>query len=238
MSDTALATVQEIIERSLFEAIRVELVDKLYLPDIADNVTYPNTQIGWDKWKADIKTIADGAKGFAIEIFSGGSSESRGIEKIPRIVMDSGNFLSGALGGDPRKYFLDQGIGEPYKALVTPPQTVDFYINFHLISNTIAQSRILNSLLALAIPRRGYLPWYNSLSNLFFIRYLNYFDQSDIQQGIIEHVYAYEIPDAWDREDIELAGTIAKISEITLNINLQKYMDGSWGYDSDPMVIT
>lgn len=235
MSATALSIVQEVIERSLFEAIRLELVDKGYLPNITNTTLYPNTQVGWDKWETDIATIAAGAKGFAIELFSGGSSESRGMKKVPRIVMDSGNFLPGALGGDPQKYFLDND--ENYKALVTPPQTVDFYLNFHLISNTLAQARILNAILALAIPRRGYVPWYNITTNSFFIRYLNYFDQSDIQQGIIEHVYAYEIADAWDREDIELANVIAKIQQIEVNYNLQKYIDGSWGSDAGTLIV-
>lgn len=236
MSATALTTIQEIIERSLFETIRLELVDKGYLPNIVDTVTYPDNEIGWAQWEADIKTIADGVKGFAIELFSGGSSEAKGVKKIPRIVIDSGNFLPGALGGDPRRVFEDQGTD--YKGLKTPPQTVDFYINFHLVSDSIAQTRILNAIMALAIPRRGYITWYNDATKSFFARYLNYYDQGDESKGITEHVYAYEIPDAWDREDVEIYANIAKIGEITLNTNIQKYMDRTWGHDSDPLVIT
>lgn len=236
MSVTALTSIQSIIERSLFEIIRKELVDKLYLPDIADTDTYPDNEIGWAKWEADIKAIANGAKGFAIELFSVGNNEAKGIKKVPRIVIDSGNFLPGALGGDPRRYFEDQG--NNYKALITPPQTVDFYVNFHLVSSSAVQARILNSILALAIPRRGYIVWYNDATKSFFARYLNYYDQGDKSVGVDECVYAYEIPDAWDREDVEVYATIAKTSEITLNINVQKYMSGEWGHDSNPLVIT
>jgi len=235
MSATVLTNVQEIIERSLFEVIRLELVDKLYLPDVSDTGTYPDNATGWAKWETDIKTIV-GAKGFAIELFSVGNNEAKGMKKVPRIVIESGNFLPGALGGDPQRYFEDQG--DDYKALVTPPQTVDFYINFHLISKDIVQGRILNAILALSIPRRGYIPWYNDGTKSFFARYLNYYDQGDESLGINEYVYAYEIPDAWDREDVEAYATIAKMTEITLNINVQKYMSGEWGSDSDPLVIT
>jgi len=235
MSITVLTNIQEIIERSLFEAVRLELVAKEYLPDIANTDTYPDTVPGWALWKAAIVTIVT-AKGFAIELFSGASNETRGVKKVPRIVIDSGNFLPGALGGDPRRFFNDKTTH--YGALVTPPQTVDFYVNFHLISNSIAQSRILNAVMALAIPRRGYLPWYNDATKTFFVRYLNYYDQSNTGEGIIEHVYAYEIPDAWDREDVEVYATIAKISKITLNTNIQKYMNGIWGVDSNELVIT
>jgi hypothetical protein len=235
MSATALTSIQEIIERSLFEIIRLEIVDKGYLPDVADTGTYPDTDPGWTQWETDISAIVT-SMGFAIELFSGGNPEAKGIMKLPRIVLNPGNFLPGALGGDPRRFFEDKTTH--YQALVTPPQTVDFYLNFHLISETIAQARILNAILALAVPRRGYIPWYNDGTKTFFARYLNYYDQSDTDQGVIEHVYAYEVPDAWDREDVESYATIAKINEITLNTNLQKYMDRTWGHDSDPLVVT
>jgi len=235
MSATVLTTIQEIIERSLFYAIIDEIVDKEYFPDIRDDTTYPDTPQG----KIDFDTAVQAvivSMGYAIEIFSGASNESRGLKKVPRIVIDSGNFLPGALGGDPRRFFEDQG--DDYKALVTPSQTVDFYVNFHLISGSIKQSRILNAIIALAVPRRGYIPWYNDETKTFFAHYLNYYDQSNEDEGIIEHVYAYEIPDAWDREDGEVYATIAKMTEITLNTNVQKYMDRTWGHDSTPLVIT
>jgi len=235
MSTTLLSDIQTIIERSLFEAIRLELVAKEYLPDISDTITYPDTQVGWTAWEAAIKAVVT-AKGFAIELFSTGSPEGKGIKKVPRIVINSGNFLPGALGGDPRRFFSDETTH--HKSLVTPPQTTDFYVNFHLVSNSTAEARVLNALLALSIPRRGYLSWYNDSTEKFFTRYLNYYDQGNVDEGVIEHVYAYEIPDAWDREDIEVDVSIAKMTEITLNTNVQKYMDRVWGYDSDPLVIT
>lgn len=234
MSATALSTVQSLIERSLFEALRSELIDKLYLPDVADTTAYPNNQVGFDAWKAAVSAVVT-AKGFAIEIFSEGSNQAKGVKKVPRIVMNVGSFLPGALGGDPQRYFFNNGTS--YKALVTPPQTVDFYVNFHLVSNTVEQERILNSILALAVPRRGYIPWYSDETKTFFARYLNYFDGDNLGEGLIEKVYAYEIPDCWDMEDREVEAIVAKMTEITLNTNVQKYMDGSWGYDSDPLVI-
>lgn len=234
MSDTALSSIQEIIERSIFEIIRLEIVDKGYLPDIADTGTYPDTDSGHAQWETDINAIV-ASKGFAIELFGAGNSQAKGTKKVPRMVIESGNFLPGALGGDPRRYFSDQG-GD-YQALVTPLQTVDFYLNFCLVSNTAAQSRILNAILALTIKRRGYIPWYSDGVKTFFARYLNYYDRNDEDKGIIEHVYAYEIPDAWDHEDVEVYASIAKLNELTFNINIQKYEDGSWGHDATSMVI-
>ena len=234
-----LSNIQEIIERSIFEKIRLLLVDQGYLPDIAaidefDNPIYPDTEEGWTQWETDIKNIVT-TKGFAIELFNGGTSDARGVKKVPRIVMDPGNFLPGALGGDPRKFFKDQGTH--FEALVTPPQTVDFYLNMCLVSNNIVQNRILNSVLGLALSRRGYVNWYNDSTKTFFIRYLNFYDNTTTRDNVIEHVYAYEIPDAWDREDLQVYAEVAKIEEITLETNVQKYMDGTWGYNTDPLVI-
>jgi len=232
MSATPLSDIQTVIERSLFEHIRLELVDKGYLPDVTD---YPNTQVGYDDYNQAITDISNGTNGFAIELFNESENTSRGMKKVPRIVMNTGNFLPGALGGDPSPYFSDQG--SIYTSKVTPPQTVDFFINFHLISNTVAQQRILNAILALAVPRRGYIPWYSDSDKTFFIRYLNYYDGDDQAEGILEKVYAYEIPDCWDSEDRDLVENVAKINRITLQPNVQKYMDGTWGQDTDPLVV-
>jgi hypothetical protein len=240
MSTTPLSNIQEVIERSLFESIRQEVVDKGYLPDISDTVTYPDTAVGWAQWESDIENIVS-SMGFSIEVYSVGSNENKGIKKVPRIVIESGNFLPGALGGDPRRFFED--VTSHWDAKVTPPQTTDFYINFCIVGNTAAQIRVLNAIMSLAIPRRGYIPWYNDSTKSFFARFLNYYDRTDEDEGIIEHVYAYEIPDAWDSDDSEFNSvvtgdnTIAKIGEITLNINIQKYMDRTWGYDSSELVV-
>jgi len=223
MSTIALSTTQEIIERSIFEVIRKELVDKGYLPDIT---LYDDTEIGHTAYNEAISAIVV-IKGFAIELFNEGSNLAKGVKKVPRIVINTGNFLPGALGGDPRKYFTNQGL--TYKSSVTPPQTVDFFINFHLVSNKVEQERILNSLVALSVQRRGYIPFYNDINQTFFCRYLNFFNIDDMEEGLIEKVYAYEITDCWDTEDRVIDVAIAKMTEITLHPNIMKYIEGNWG---------
>lgn len=231
MSATALSTVQELIENSLFEVLRLELVDKLFLPDIT---LYTNDAAGQLSWETDLKTIADG--GTAIEVISETANDKLDVKKAPRIVMSSGSFLPGALGGDPAKYFVDNG--GSFSALVTPDQVTNFYINFHLLSNNTKDERLLNAILALCIPKRGYVPFWSDATERFFVKYLNYYDGPGNIDGAIEKIYAYEIQDVWDREDIEIDAVVAKMTEITLNINIQKYLDGSWGYDTDPLVVT
>jgi hypothetical protein len=230
MSSTALSNVQEIIERSLFEVIREELVDKGYIPNIT---LFPDTEQGYADYNIAISAIVT-TKGFAIELFNEGSNLAKGIKKVPRIVINTGNFLPGALGGDPQRFYLDQG--QSYQSLVTPPQTVDFFVNVHLVSGTVEQERILNSLIALAIQRRGYVPFYDGTSNTFFCRYLNFYHIDDQDTGLMEKVYAYQVSDCWDTEDRVINSNIAKITQINLHPNVMKYIDGTWGETPVPSV--
>lgn len=232
MSLTALSTAQQVIERSIFEKIRLELVDKGYLPNIT---SYTNDAAGQIAYNSAIDTIVQ-TKGFAIELFSTGTNKAKQVKKVPRIVMKSGSFLPGALGGSPSRIYEDQGTS--YKALVTPPQTVDYYINFHLVSENIEQERVLAAILALSIQRRGYITRIDDATKSFFAKYLNYYDGDNVDEGITEKIYAYEIPDCWDTEDIVVEATVAKLAEITLETNVQKYYDGTWGSDAGDMIIT
>lgn len=236
MSDIALSTLQENLERSLFETIRLELIDKGYLPDITDTVRYSQDSSGWANWKTDLEAIKD-SMGFFIELYGTGTGESKGEKSTPRIVIESDNFLPGALGGDSTKGFIWNEANNNYDVYITPPQSVDFYINFRLAANSIKQLRILNSILAISIPRRAYINFISDPTKSFFIRYLNYYQEDQESSGILEHIYAYEIPDCWDREDKSL-DNVPGINDITLNVNLQKYMDGSWGYYTDELKVT
>lgn len=232
MSEIPLSSVQEIIERTVFERIRQELVDKGYLPDVTD---YSDDQAGYSAYQLAQESIVS-SKGFSIDVFNTSSSFEKGIKKVPRIVINSGSFLPGDLGGAAGKQFFDQG--SFFKAGISPPQTSNFFLDISLVSANVIQERVLNSILAIAVPRRRYLPFYNNAEKSFFIRYLNYnVDDSDAHD-YLEKIYTYEIPDCWEHEEEITDDGIAKISEITMNVNIQKYMNGSWGSDSDPIVVS
>ena len=233
MSNIPLSNIQELIERTLFENIRQEVVDKGYLPDITQ---FENSEVGVILYNEAVEEIM-AKEGFVIDVFNENASFEHGIKKIPRIVINSGNFLPGDIGGDPLRFFEAQENGT-FTAMILPPQTVSFFINIQLISNHIKQERILNSLLALAVPRRRYLKWYNNPDKSFFIRHLNYWDIDDESHGIIEKVHAYEVPDCWDRNNEVVQQNIAKINQITLNTLLAKYKDGVITSDTGKLIIT
>lgn len=223
MSNIVLSNTQQLIERSIFEAIRLELVDKGYLPDIT---RYSNNTEGRLAYESAIQSIVS-TMGFAIELFNESSNTFKGVKKSPRIVINTGNFLPGDLGGDPQRFYVDNGT--TFDALVTPPQMVDFYLNIHLVSNTVQQERVLNSILALAVPRRAYIPWYTDKTQFIFCRNINFFNANNPDVGLIEKVYAYEIPDCWDSESRLVEQGVPKITDIALHPNVLKYIEGDWG---------
>ena len=206
---TPLSTIIQKVERSFFHAIRKQAVAKGYLPDIytflpdsdSNTVLYNNAITA-------IKVV----KGFAIEVFNTSNPQAKGIKKIPRIVLIPGSRLPGDLGGSPdRRYFIT---GDTYSAKIQPPQTVNFQFEVSLLSNTTQQSRILNSLVALALPKRGYIEFYDDPTNLLFIRQYTYRDYPITIEGIMEETYYYEAMDIFDTEDEVVKTNISKIEEI------------------------
>lgn len=226
--NTPLADIQEVIERSVFEAIRKQCVAKGYTPDIADTLTYPDTPAGYTQYQTDLQAIWSQVPPdptFPIEIFSNANNEYTGQKKAPRIVIVSQDFLPGALGGDSTRIYQRDTDSDPYTALVLPPQSADFHLNIHLVSQTVEQQRILNAILSNAIPRRGYIKRYTvagddlEFSGNLFIKNFGYVDVPGLYDGMMEKVFRYEVSDVWETECVE-DGTFAEIQEINVDINI------------------
>lgn len=228
MSITPLSTTEELIERSYFHSIRKELVDKGYLPDIDDTVTYPDTNAGYAAWKAAINTIVTN-KGFCIEVFNYASSESRGSKKVPRIVIQTTSAVPGTIGGDSTYYFRPSG-GQ-FNGVIRPPQTVDFFFNIHLLGMTAEQMRVMNAVIALALPRRGYIPFYDDPDYKFYIENTQSNSYDSARDNIMERILAYKSPDLYDRAEITALSNIAQINEIRIEPTVN-------GSDTDPIIVT
>jgi len=222
--NTPLADIQEVIERSVFESIRKHCVVKGYTPDIT---TYPNTSAGYTQYKADLEALWSSPLGFPIEIFNNQNNESLGQKQAPRIVIVSQDFLPGTLGGDSTRIYRRDTDSDPYTPLTRPPQTADFHLDIHLISQTAAQQRILNAMLSLAIPRRGYIKRYlvagddlEEHGNLFITNF-GYTNLAGLYDGLMEKVFRYQISDVYETECIEHE-PISPITEIDVDISLDE----------------
>jgi len=158
------------------------------------------------------------SKGFAIEVFSHSPADKKDQKKAPRIVLVPGSFLPGALGGGQITQFelKENGNFTPYKL---PPQTVDFFINIHLVSNSTRQARILHGIVALALPRRGYIPLRDDSTIKFHAENISYTPAEILVEGMKEDIYTYKISDIYDVAKIE-SSEVAKIEEITIETEL------------------
>ncbi|MAO08127.1 MAG: hypothetical protein CL596_05375 [Alteromonas sp.] len=220
----ALPITQQLIERSIFKAIKEIIVKEGYFPDV-DNYSIDNPEPAiaeseQKRLKHDVKIIA-AEKGYAVELFSNGTQEDRGQIKPPRIVIESESFLPGELGIDTTKTFEKKENGN-YKAIDNSflTQLSDYYFYIRLISNSVEQERVLNSIIISSIPRRGYLKWadqaiLNPHSNIM-IQYLSH-TETNWDQGIKEKSFRYEIKDIMEIGPKEIPGEIPAIKNLSIN---------------------
>lgn len=170
----------------------------------------------------NLLTIANNL-GFAIEVFGPSNSQAKYLKKIPRIVIITNQSLPGTLGGAPDRIYLPNNgdILSPdfFTAQVQPPQTVDITFDIHLVSNSSKQSRILHGILALSVPKRGYVPFYNDETKKIFVNQYSYRNITDTVEGIMEDIYMYKANDIFETNDTIIATNIKPITEIKVEID-------------------
>lgn len=224
-----LSNIEEALERSVFHLLRKQLVKYEFLPDVFDYDTEnQNDEIAETESKrfmSDLNIIRV-EKGFAIEIFNFANNQYYGTKNPPRIVVETESFLQGQLGLDTvDQYDLDPITGQ-FKVKKSVSMVSDFYFNVHLVANTVQQMRVLHGIMNEALPRRGYVPWYDKegLQPSFnlLIRYISMADYSFLPEGIIEKVYRYEIPDVHEIDDKLILKTVSPIKNIDVTIKDDK----------------
>lgn len=210
---TPLSTIQETVERTIFHSIREHCVARGYTPDIME---YEKNPVEYQQYLAALKAIND-ANGFAIEVFNAGAPSDKVSKQLPRIVISTQGFIPGTIGGDEsHQYKLNAGT---YYSYIAPPSTSDLYFNIHIASRSIKQHRILSAILALAVPRRGYMAAYPDKDFNIFVRHLSYVPLRDISApGTMESVLRYVCPDLFEVEDIVINENISPLKDINLNI--------------------
>ena len=243
MSLIPLSIIEEQIERSIFEAVREELVDKNMLPDI----TTFNLATGQNAWETALQVLkGSNTHGWVAELFGVSGYQTKNTKKVPRIVIDSQQFLPGELGGDTTRIYQQPvpGPNNPFNGLARPPRSADYYFNLHVVTNKTDQLRKLQALLAIALPRRGYIKFHfeamPTFSGNLFIQQLAYTDYPQTEEGVMEKIYRYVITDVWEQECIVQLQTTgpqagqpvvyAPIDEITITPEID-------GNATDPLVV-
>lgn len=205
--------VQQKVERSVFELIRLKLVAGGYLPDIT---TFSVDKPGYDLYQQAIAAVVQ-AKGFCIEIFGASSPQAKGFKKVPRIVIKTRSYRPGELGNQPNLSFVPVGpANDPtsFEGKKLPPTTSNLKLEIHLVAKSSKQDRVLHNIIQQTLTTRRYVPIYDNPTMKFFLIDTGFLDLEDLDEGVIERVYNYEAKDIYASDEVVVT-TVAPIVEIT-----------------------
>lgn len=218
MSNLPLSNVQEVIELTIFHSILQELVDKGYTPDVRDTIAYPDTSAGMAAYNlAKQNIISD--KGFTIDLFNNSNPDFKGGKNPPRIVIITEDPLPGDIGSDRGRVYEE--VDGRFTPLIRPPDSYNLGFLIYLIADNAKEHRTLVSILANAIPSRGYLrisPRYDLQDfNIFVINTSSSLIPAAID-GVIERVYRYEVRDIFLTDYIAIFNQVSPLNTFTVNL--------------------
>lgn len=237
MINTSLSITQYLIERTLYEKLRLASVHYGYLPDITK---YPKTRQGATDYTRAMEKISR-EKGFVLTIKNNIHSTEQGEKTAPRIVVETIQCIPGEFGQWGITQYQMTASGK-YKKIGLPPQPVSYLIAIHLVSNSLEQARIMNSILARSVPRRGYhkitsdiyegIPGIENipieeLGPTFFCELQTSRVYPDPENNLKEDVHQYIIPDAWDITLVDDGEEISPINEIVTHISTHSNLGDS-----------
>jgi len=209
----------EMVERSIFHALREKLVEYGYLPDITQ---FTNDATGNAAYQAEIQSIkADPNKKFCIELFGVGSSQSKFLLKVPRMVIVSFGMQPGNIGvrtEGVEEFTTSDNLTRVRTTVIQSP-AMDYNFEVHVICNTAKQSRVCQAILKVALPALGYIKQYEQPT-----RYLNIYNTGSrtiplLTEGLIESVFSYTMKDLYEVDRSVVETNLAPINQIDVDIN-------------------
>jgi len=218
-----LSFIQQFLDRSIFHQIDRVMTVHGYAPDRSSfDLTNQN---GKTAYRAALKAITDSQdEKFGIDLFGHSNTQFKGNKKTPRIVIVPYGFLPGDIGLDLTPQPLsNNGVIHNH---TFPTQSSEYEVNIHVTGSSAIHMVILNAILSQAMSRRGYIPFWPTLelktSGNIFYENIGSFDSTDRQEGVLEKVYRYILPDVYETEcSVDEDNQIALIQEITLQLALQ-----------------
>lgn len=209
---------QEIIERSVYSALLQVAIALGYTVDPNDYL--PATEANARRFEEDIKALKK-----YIPIFGTANSSSKDKKTTPRIVVNARGFYPGMIGLP--KEIMGKEVGQGYTMNEEPYETLDQYIDIHLVANTQEDLRLLHLIMFTALPQRGYIKPYNAEKFLWsgniFLEVGNFFDYPNTTIGLLEKVYEFRVYDTLIGEKEDLPVDFVPINDIT--VVLEKYKE-------------
>lgn len=220
----ALNNLEERVQRSIFEHIRLIILAEGYIPDITNLLRYPvelynpnvYTPEALANWEDDIKTIKD-AMGFAIEIFGDSSQWEKGEKNYPRISIESTRTVPGELGAAlSTGYEQDPDDSTKLNKVITDWNAVHLQFDVTLTAKTAKEKRILNAILSKALGVVRHIPFFDS-DEIFFVRQYGFFNIYAEDKGLSEKIYSFEVTDLFLTAEFDDA-KVTKINQIDIDL--------------------
>ena len=207
---------QEIIERSIYMALLRVTIELGYGLD--PNNYLPVSVENSEKFQQDLKNLNK-----YIPIIGTGNATSKDQKITPRIVLNARGFYPGNIGLPRELIEKAEGIG--FTANEEPYETLDQYIDVHLVANNQDDLRLLHQIMFWSLPQRGYIKPYTADKFLpygnIFIEVGNFFDYPNVNLGLLEKVYEYRIYDTLLGEKEDVITDIVPMTSVT--VLLEKY---------------
>lgn len=207
---------QEIIERSIYMALLRVTIELGYGLD--PNNYLPVSIENSEKFQQDLKNLNK-----YIPIIGTGNATSKDQKITPRIVLNARGFYPGSIGLPKELIEKAEGIG--FTANEEPYETLDQYIDVHLVANNQDDLRLLHQIMFWSLPQRGYIKPYTADKFLpygnIFIEVGNFFDYPNVNLGLLEKVYEYRIYDTLIGEKEDVITDIVPMTSVT--VLLEKY---------------
>ena len=207
---------QEIIERSIYMALLRVTIELGYGLD--PNNYLPVSVENSEKFQQDLKNLNK-----YIPIIGTGNATSKDQKITPRIVLNARGFYPGNIGLPKELIEKSEGIG--FTANEEPYETLDQYIDVHLVASNQDDLRLLHQIMFWALPQRGYIKPYTAEKFLpsgnIFIEVGNFFDYPNVNEGLLEKVYEYKVQDTLIGEKEDVITDIVPMTSVT--VLLEKY---------------
>jgi hypothetical protein len=145
-------SIREIIDRTLFESLRLALVAENLLPDAANTTLYPNTPQGKAAYDAALKALT-----VSCEVFSPSTIDAKSGLTSNRIIVYKKGSGKGDIGAFGVKKMEDQLDGT-FKELQYPEYVTDIDYTVRIVCFGIGMSRMINDIVLSVLGSGRYLP--------------------------------------------------------------------------------
>lgn len=219
----------EIVDRTLFEYIRREVVTQGLLPDWRTfNVgTINERQIAYEAAKSAMRE-----SGELVEVYGVGSAKARGTKAISMITVDRKNVLNGSVGGSGVVY-TDNG-DDTFSKHEMPDSTCNVIYEIRGICNTTASERKTAKALANVFGRRRGIKALDLFTEDFDGEHLIIESQGSVSlntDDFIEWVHTFQIVDAWIDEAVLISANIVPLTTVNIKTyvcnRLQEFEQGT-----------